>query len=153
MSNTDGEPLVSVCMPLFNTERYVAEAIDGVLRQTHRNLELIICDNGSSDRSLKIADGLFVLEDCAHAHGARYKNRAVGTLGHGVSSSFFPSKNLGAYGDVGGVVTSDDALAAKVRMLGQHGQASGKHDHQTGEQLASVVAMLRGAVSGTREQE
>jgi len=50
------QPLVSVCMPLYNTERYVGDAIDGVLRQTHRNLELIICDNGSSDRSLEIAE-------------------------------------------------------------------------------------------------
>ena len=50
------EPLVSVCMPLYNTERYLAEAIDGVLRQTHRNLELIICDNRSTDKSIDIAE-------------------------------------------------------------------------------------------------
>ncbi len=50
------EPLVSVCMPLFNTERYLDEAIKGVLSQTHRNLELIICDNGSTDRSVEIAE-------------------------------------------------------------------------------------------------
>lgn len=50
------EPVVSVCMPLYNTERYLAEAIEGVLRQTHRNLELIICDNCSTDRSIEIVE-------------------------------------------------------------------------------------------------
>lgn len=50
------EPVVSVCMPLYNTERYLAEAIEGVLRQTHRNFELIICDNRSTDKSVEIAE-------------------------------------------------------------------------------------------------
>src|SRR5260221_685939 len=51
-----GEPLVSVCMPLFNTELYVSQAIESVLGQTYRNIELVICDNCSTDRSSEIAE-------------------------------------------------------------------------------------------------
>ncbi len=74
--------------------------------------------------------GLFVLEDCAQAHGARYRGRQVGTIGDAASFSFFPGKNLGAYGDAGGMVTNDEALASRARMISQHGQGKGKHDHQ-----------------------
>lgn len=73
---------------------------------------------------------LFVLEDCAQAHGARYKGRVVGTIGHAGSFSFFPGKNLGAYGDAGGMVTNDDRLAEVARMISQHGQSMAKHDHK-----------------------
>jgi glycosyltransferase involved in cell wall biosynthesis len=51
------EPLVSVCMPLFNTERFVTQAIESVLGQTYRNIELVICDNCSTDQSFEIAKG------------------------------------------------------------------------------------------------
>lgn len=73
---------------------------------------------------------LFVLEDCAQAHGARYKGRIVGTIGDAGSFSFFPGKNLGAYGDAGGMVTNEDRIAEHARMVGQHGQSAGKHDHR-----------------------
>lgn len=73
---------------------------------------------------------LFVLEDCAQAHGARYNDRVVGTIGHAGSFSFFPGKNLGAYGDAGGMITNDPRLAEVARMISQHGQSSGKHDHK-----------------------
>lgn len=55
-------PLVSVCMPLYNTERFIAAAIEGVLAQTHTNLELIVCDNCSTDRSVEIVEA-FVKQD------------------------------------------------------------------------------------------
>ena len=73
---------------------------------------------------------LFVLEDCAQAHGATYKGRMVGRMGHAGSFSFFPGKNLGAYGDAGGMITDDDSLAETARMIGQHGQSKVKHDHK-----------------------
>jgi len=71
---------------------------------------------------------LFVIEDCAQAHGAAYKNQLVGTMGDAASFSFYPGKNLGAYGDAGCVVTNNDHLATKVRQLANHGRSS-KFDH------------------------
>ena len=75
------------------------------------------------DPILQIADrhGLYVIEDAAQAHGARYKGRRVGSLGHAACFSFYPSKNLGACGDAGAVVTSDDRIALAVRKLRDHG--------------------------------
>jgi dTDP-4-amino-4,6-dideoxygalactose transaminase len=72
---------------------------------------------------------LKVIEDAAQAHGAVYKDRKVGTLGDAACFSFYPGKNLGAYGDGGAVVTDDVELALKVRMLANHGRV-GKYDHE-----------------------
>ena len=71
---------------------------------------------------------LLVLEDCAQAHGATYKGRITGTFGNAASFSFYPGKNLGAYGDAGGMVTNEDNIAEKARMIANHGQ-KGKHNH------------------------
>ena len=79
--------------------------------------------------ALAQSHGLFVLEDCAQAHGATYNDRLVGTIGDMASFSFYPGKNLGAYGDAGGMVARDSAVAERARMLANHGQ-SRKHDHQ-----------------------
>jgi dTDP-4-amino-4,6-dideoxygalactose transaminase len=65
--------------------------------------------------------GLYVIEDCAQAHGASLAGRMVGTWGDLASFSFYPTKNLGAMGDGGMVVTSDPALAERVRLLRQYG--------------------------------
>jgi dTDP-4-amino-4,6-dideoxygalactose transaminase len=75
------------------------------------------------DPILEIAQrrGLTVVEDCAQAHGAEYKGRRVGSFGRVACFSFYPTKNLGAYGDGGMVVTDDGALAQKVRLLRQYG--------------------------------
>ncbi len=75
---------------------------------------------------------LIVIEDAAQAIGAQYKDRAVGTLGHLGCFSFFPTKNLGAYGDGGLVVTNDDALAERVRMLRVHGSKPKYYHHIVG---------------------
>ena len=66
-------------------------------------------------------NGLTVVEDCAQAHGAEYKGQRVGSFGRVACFSFYPTKNLGAYGDGGMVVTGDGALAHKVRLLCQYG--------------------------------
>jgi dTDP-4-amino-4,6-dideoxygalactose transaminase len=66
--------------------------------------------------------GLRVLEDASHAHGATYKGRRIGSLGHAAAFSFYPSKVLGAYGDAGAIVTNDADLAKKVRLLRYMGQ-------------------------------
>lgn len=72
--------------------------------------------------------GLKVIEDAAQAHGAEYKEQRVGGIGHVACFSFYPSKNLGAYGDAGAVVTSDDHIAATVRLLHDHGRRE-KYGH------------------------
>jgi dTDP-4-amino-4,6-dideoxygalactose transaminase len=65
--------------------------------------------------------GLAVIEDAAQAHGARYGRRTAGVLGHAAAFSFYPGKNLGAFGDAGAVVTNDALLAQKVRVLRNYG--------------------------------
>ena len=65
--------------------------------------------------------GLYVVEDCAQAHGATYKGRKVGSFGDASGFSFYPGKNLGALGDAGATVTNNAELAAKIRALGNYG--------------------------------
>ena len=74
--------------------------------------------------------GLHVVEDCAQAHFATFGGRRVGTVGIAGTFSFYPGKNLGAYGDAGAIITDDDALAEKVRMFANHGaDRVNKHEH------------------------
>lgn len=87
---------------------------------------------------------LWVLEDCAQAHLARYKGQTVGTFGDAASFSFYPGKNLGAMGDAGAVVTNDDALADRMAMFARHGGLS-KGDHRI-EGINSRLDGLQAAV-------
>jgi len=64
---------------------------------------------------------IFVLEDCAQAHGATYRGKRVGSYGDIAAFSFYPTKNLGAYGDGGAILTNDAALAERVNLLRQYG--------------------------------
>lgn len=72
---------------------------------------------------------LFVVEDAAQAHGAEYKRQKVGTYGDIACFSFYPGKNLGAYGDAGAIVTNNDELARKARMFANHGRIE-KYNHE-----------------------
>jgi dTDP-4-amino-4,6-dideoxygalactose transaminase len=100
--------------------------------------------------SIASEHGLKVIEDCAQAHGAEFKGRRVGTIGDIGTFSFYPGKNLGAYGDAGAVTTANEALATKVRMIANHGRIA-KYDHQfegrssrlDGLQAAILSAKLR----------
>lgn len=65
--------------------------------------------------------GLFVIEDCAQAHGAAYKGKVIGSFGDAAGFSFYPGKNLGALGDAGATVTNNEDLATKIRALGNYG--------------------------------
>lgn len=72
--------------------------------------------------------GLALIEDAAQAHGAIYSGRRVGSLGRVGCFSFYPGKNLGAFGEAGGIVTDDDAIARRIRCLRDHAQ-DGRHNH------------------------
>jgi dTDP-4-amino-4,6-dideoxygalactose transaminase len=87
---------------------------------------------------------LWVVEDCAQAHLARYKGRQVGTFGTAATYSFYPGKNLGAMGDAGAVVTGDAALAGHMTMLARHGGLV-KHQHQI-EGINSRLDGLQAAI-------
>jgi dTDP-4-amino-4,6-dideoxygalactose transaminase len=82
------------------------------------------------ERLLPLADriGAWVVEDAAQAQGARRNGVNVGTLGHTASTSFYPGKNLGAYGDAGAVLTGSDDLARRARMIRDHGSLE-KYEH------------------------
>jgi dTDP-4-amino-4,6-dideoxygalactose transaminase len=70
---------------------------------------------------------LVVIEDACQAHGAEYKGRSAGSIGHAGCFSFYPGKNLGAFGEAGAVVTNDPALAARIQVLRDHGQETKYH--------------------------
>ena len=72
---------------------------------------------------------LYIVEDCAQAHGAVYKGRKAGTIAQSACFSFFPGKNLGAYGDAGAIVTNDEEFAEKARMFANHGRKE-KYNHE-----------------------
>ena len=86
------------------------------------------------DPILEIAreHNLFVIEDAAQAHGAKYKGRPAGTLGDVGCFSFYPGKNLGAFGEAGAVITNDDQLQATIRSLRDHGQIRKYHHRFVG---------------------
>jgi len=101
---------------------------------------------------------LHLIEDCAQAHFAEYNNEKVGTFGVAGTFSFFPGKNLGAYGDAGAIITNDDDFAVKARMYANHG-ALIKHKHEVeginsrldGMQAAILSVKLK-YVSGWNEK-
>jgi dTDP-4-amino-4,6-dideoxygalactose transaminase len=75
------------------------------------------------------AEGMFVLEDAAQAFGATYKGKRVGTSALATTTSFFPAKPLGCFGDGGAIFTNDDQLAEDLRSIRIHGQGSDKYDN------------------------
>jgi dTDP-4-amino-4,6-dideoxygalactose transaminase len=77
------------------------------------------------------SEGIIVIEDAAQAHGAEWQGLRAGSFGIAACFSFYPSKNLGAFGDAGAVVTSDSELAERIRELANHGRAGSAHfDHR-----------------------
>ncbi len=98
--------------------------------------------------------GLTVIEDAAQAHGARYRGRRVGTIGDAGTFSFYPAKNLGAWGDAGAVVTSREQLAERVRLLRSHGE-SPRYCHRligTTARLDAIQAAILGVKLRSLEQ-
>jgi dTDP-4-amino-4,6-dideoxygalactose transaminase len=87
---------------------------------------------------------LFLIEDCAQSHFTKYNNQFVGTFGIASTFSFYPGKNLGAYGDAGAIITNDDELAKKTRMYANHGSLI-KHQHEI-EGINSRLDGLQAAI-------
>ncbi|HMB62416.1 MAG TPA: DegT/DnrJ/EryC1/StrS family aminotransferase [Eudoraea sp.] len=82
------------------------------------------------DGIMKISEAhdLRVIEDCAQAHGAEFRGKRIGAIGHIGTFSFYPGKNLGAYGDAGAILTNDFEVAKKCRMIANHGRIE-KYNH------------------------
>lgn len=98
--------------------------------------------------ALADAHGLIVVEDAAQAHGARCDGRPAGSLGLAAAFSFYPGKNLGAYGDAGAITTDDDALADRLRLLRNWGSRRKYHHEEPG--LNSRLDTLQAAVLGVK---
>lgn len=83
------------------------------------------------ERLMPLAEriGASVLEDAAQSQGARRNGAGAGALGHAAATSFYPGKNLGAYGDAGAVLTDSDQVATRIRMIRDHGSPR-KYEHQ-----------------------
>jgi len=88
---------------------------------------------------------LKVIEDAAQAHGAEYKGEKVGSIGDVACFSFYPGKNLGAYGDAGIVVTDNEEIAEKVKLLRNHGRITKKYEHEI-EGYSSRLDNLQAAI-------
>ncbi len=104
------------------------------------------------DPVLEIAErrGVMVIEDSAQAHGATYKGRTCGSMGALSGFSFYPGKNLGAYGDGGAVTTQSEELAQKIRQIGDHGSLK-KYVHEvlgTNSRLDAIQAKILGIKLG-----
>ena len=92
--------------------------------------------------------GILVLEDACQAHGAKYRGVRVGSYGAASCFSFYPGKNLGAYGEAGAVATNDPDLAAKVRRLRDHGQSQRYYHAEVG--YNARMEGIQGAVLGVK---
>jgi len=110
--------------------------VDDVRNRITKNTKAIICVHlyghpCDMEQLLQIAEehNLYIIEDCAQAHGAKFKGRSVGTIGDLATFSFYPGKNLGAYGDGGAITTHRFDLANKCRMIANHGRIT-KYDHE-----------------------
>lgn len=107
------------------------------------------CEMGELQQ-IAATNGLRIIEDCAQAHGAQYRGQQVGTIGDIATFSFYPGKNLGAYGDAGALTTKDASLAKKARMIANHGRIAkynhefeGRNSRLDGLQAAILSAKLR----------
>jgi dTDP-4-amino-4,6-dideoxygalactose transaminase len=94
--------------------------------------------------------GLYVIEDACQAHGAEYKGKKAGSIGHLGCFSFYPGKNLGAYGEAGAVVTGDPRWAADIKSIRDHGQRKKYHHDRIG--WNARMDGIQGAVLGVKLQ-
>jgi dTDP-4-amino-4,6-dideoxygalactose transaminase len=99
-------------------------------------------------KDLCLKHNIHLIEDCAQSHFSEFKGKRAGTLGTAGSFSFYPGKNLGAYGDAGCIITNDDQLAIKCKMYANHG-ALKKHQHEI-EGINSRMDGMQAAILSTK---
>lgn len=118
----------------INLDNYTLD-IDDIKKRITKNTSAIMavhlyghpCDMHAIKKIAK-EHNLKIIEDCAQAHGAEFEGERIGSIGDIGCFSFYPGKNLGAYGDGGAIVTNDDEIAKKSRMIANHGRIA-KYDH------------------------
>jgi len=126
VSHTGAKPVpVEPCLATYNID---ANSLEGALTPQTRAIIAVHLygQPADMDRNLQFArhHGLRVIEDACQAHGARFRGTRVGSLSDAAGFSFYPTKNLGAFGDGGAVVTNDVSLAERIRALRNYGSSS-----------------------------
>ncbi len=140
---------VDVCPDTLNIDPTKIEA--AITSKTKAIMPVHIYGQAADmDEVMAIAQkhNLKVIEDCAQSLGARYRGRQTGSMGHIAGLSFFPSKNLGAYGDGGMILTSDEAMQRECKVLRQHGSDRKYHHVRIG--VNSRLDALQAAVLGVK---
>lgn len=128
--HANGKPVLVDCDEFFNID------VNQIEKKITKRTRIIIVVHlygqpVNMDKIMKIArkHNLFVVEDCAQAHGAKFKGKRVGSFGFAGCFSFYPGKNLGAMGDGGMITTNDTALYEKLKKLRFFGQGNDKYHH------------------------
>lgn len=115
---------VDVCKDTFNMDTNSISSVIGDRTRVILPVHLYgQCADMDEINSIASINNLYVIEDLAQAIGSEYKGQKAGNIGHIGVTSFFPSKNLGCYGDGGAILTNDEALSIKMRMIANHGQS------------------------------
>jgi dTDP-4-amino-4,6-dideoxygalactose transaminase len=138
--------------PIFvDNDAYFGIDVDKIEEKISKNTKAIIPvhlygQSAEMDAIMAICKkySLFMVEDCSQSHFSKYKGNFTGTFGNAATFSFYPGKNLGAYGDGGCIITNDDNLASLIRMYSNHGSPS-KHNHLI-EGVNSRLDSLQAAV-------
>ena len=148
VARTGATPVfVDICPVCFNIDP--ADARSKITAKTRAIIPVHLfgqCADMDAIMGLAREHGLRVIEDAAQSMGARYRGRSCGTIGDAGIFSFFPSKNLGGFGDSGMMVTNDGALAARARRLRNHGMEPKYHHQEIGGNFridALQAALLR----------
>ncbi|NPV10191.1 MAG: DegT/DnrJ/EryC1/StrS family aminotransferase [Ignavibacteria bacterium] len=149
--NIDPEKITNAITP--KTKAIVAVHLYGQPADIDGIKEALVSDDFIEEKAgefinHKTGQKIYLVEDCAQAHLSEYKGKKVGTLGIASSWSFYPGKNLGAYGEGGAVMTNDEELAKKFKMIRDHG-AEEKYIHQIYGHNYRMEA-IQGAVLGVK---
>src|SRR6266513_1853303 len=125
------EPMIHVgAQPIFCDidDTYTIDPIDAAKKITKKTVGILPVhlygrpSNIDAMKKLAVQHGLWIIEDCAQSHGAKWRGKRAGSFTEHAAFSFYPSKNLTCYGDGGAIATSSEEIARKVRMLRNHGR-------------------------------